>query len=134
MTISEEKPTVFFDGACPLCQREMGFYRRQNGADAIEWIDISRCGPDQLAPGLSREAALKRFHIRRPDGSLASGAAAFAELWSRLPRFRAAGRAAGLPGVRHVLEGLYRLFLPIRPKLRLFFEREAQRSDGHTRE
>jgi len=27
--------TVYYDGACPVCSREMGFYQRQAGADDI---------------------------------------------------------------------------------------------------
>ena len=25
--------TVYYDGACPVCSSEMGFYQRQDGAD-----------------------------------------------------------------------------------------------------
>lgn len=35
------KLTVYYDGACPLCRREIEFYRRRRGADAIEWVDAA---------------------------------------------------------------------------------------------
>ena len=60
---------------------------------------------------------MKRFHVRASDGRVLSGAAAFVEVWTRLPRWRWAARFAGLPGVTPLLEVGYRLFLPIRPYL-----------------
>ena len=32
-------PRVFFDGACPLCAREIEFYQKQEGASRIAWVD-----------------------------------------------------------------------------------------------
>lgn len=107
------RPVVYFDGACPLCRREIAFYRRRRGADGIEWIDLSESLADP-APDLTRAAALARFHLRDPAGRLWSGAAAFARLWQALPPFRPLGRLAALPGPAHVAEWLYRGFLMVR--------------------
>ena len=60
---------------------------------------------------------MKRFHVRASDGRVLSGAAAFVEVWTRLPRWRWAALLAGLPAVTPLLEVGYRLFLPIRPYL-----------------
>ena len=30
--------TVYFDGSCPLCRREMALYRRLPQAQSIEWV------------------------------------------------------------------------------------------------
>jgi predicted DCC family thiol-disulfide oxidoreductase YuxK len=106
--------TVYYDGACPVCTAEIAQYRRAEGADRVAFVDVSRCAPEALGPGLTREVALARMHVRREDGSLASGAAAFAELWRQLPRLSWAGRLAALPPVLWILELGYRLFLRIR--------------------
>lgn len=29
--------TVFYDGSCPLCSREIAHYRRLRGAESLKW-------------------------------------------------------------------------------------------------
>ncbi len=112
--------TVYFDGACPLCRMEIDHYRKQDGAGAICFLDVSR-SDEPLAIDLTRQRAMKRFHVRRKDGTLLSGAAAFVAVWDTLPRWRLAARLAAVPGMLVLLEAGYRVFLPVRPTLlRLF--------------
>jgi ubiquinone biosynthesis monooxygenase Coq7 len=106
--------TVYFDGACPVCSREIATYRRLRGGAAIDWVDASRCAPEALGPGLERGAALARLLARRADGTLVDGAAAFAALWRRLPAFSLLGRIAGFEPVRAVLDVGYAGFLRMR--------------------
>ena len=107
-------PTVYFDGGCPTCTREVAMYRHQPSADAVEWVDVARCGAAALGADLTREAAMARLHLRRTDGSLIGGAQAFTSLWRVLPRSAWLGRALGAgPGLR-VLEAGYRIFLVAR--------------------
>lgn len=108
--MSDAKPIVYYDGACPVCSREIAHYRTRTGADALEWVDASACAPGGLGPGLTRGRALERMHVRLPDGRLVSGAAAFAMLWRGLPGFRWLGRLVALPGIAQLAEGLYLLF------------------------
>jgi predicted DCC family thiol-disulfide oxidoreductase YuxK len=106
--------TLYFDGSCSLCRAEIGYYRRQDQDGALCFVDISESGA--IPPeGVTQERAMRRFHVRASDGHVLSGAAAFAEVWTRLPRWRWAARASSLPGVLIALEWGYRLFLPIRP-------------------
>lgn len=109
--------TVYYDGACPLCAREIAFYRRRSGAERMDWVDVAASPDAQVAPGLTREAALARFHARREDGVLVSGGAAFAEIMARLDRLRFIGRALRRRPLVDLLDFAYRAFLPIRPRL-----------------
>ncbi|NPU10428.1 DUF393 domain-containing protein [Bradyrhizobium sp. 83002] len=116
MASEPAQSTVYFDGSCPLCRAEIGYYGRTDQAGALCFVDVSKT--DAEAPeGLTRQQAMARFHVRAADGRLLSGAAAFVEVWRRLPRWRWAARVASLPGALTVLELGYRLFLPIRPFL-----------------
>lgn len=115
--------TVYYDGACPLCRAEIAHYSKQEGAEAISFVDICAAAPGALGPDLDRDKALGRFHVREADGKLIAGAAGFARVWQRLPRWRWAARLAKVPGMLTVLEGLYRVFLPIRPYISRAFGR-----------
>ncbi|MDE2606126.1 MAG: DUF393 domain-containing protein [Burkholderiales bacterium] len=108
---SQPPLTLYFDGACPVCSREIALYRRQAGAQFVDWVDVSACTPAQLGPGLTRDEALARLHLRRPDGRLVSGAEAFTTLWRCLPGWAWAGRLLGTPPLLWVLEAGYRAFL-----------------------
>lgn len=119
--------TIYFDGSCPLCQAEIGYYRRSDEAGALCFIDVSKTGAD-TPEGLTQRDAMARFHVRAADGRMLSGAAAFAEVWARLPKWRWAARIAALPGVLPVLELSYRVFLPVRPYLSRFAGRLLRRS------
>ena len=107
--------TVYFDGACPVCSREIAFYRRQPGADACPWVDAAACAEPALGPGLPRSAALGRFHVRRADGELVDGMRGFAALWQVLPRTAWLGRLASFGPVPRLLDAGYRTFLALRP-------------------
>lgn len=112
----EKDMTVYYDGACPLCSAEIGLYGSREGGDRICFLNVAENETDTGAD-LDKDQALKRFHVRLADGTLLSGARAFIEVWRTLPGWRWLARIASLPGIPTLLEGLYRIFLPIRPML-----------------
>ena len=107
---------VFYDGACPVCRREIGVYRDLTPVEPVEFCDVSQQAVP-LPAELTREQALARFHVRYADGRIESGARAFIALWERLPYWRWLARVGRLPGVAGVMEIAYRGFLRIRPMI-----------------
>ncbi|MCL7464290.1 DUF393 domain-containing protein [Phaeovulum sp. NW3] len=105
--------TVWYDGACPLCAREIALMRRLDRRGAIRFVDA--CDPASPCP-LDRAQIMARFHAAE-GGRLVSGAAAFAAMWRAIPVLRPLGIVAGWPGVRLLFEAAYRLFLRLRPRL-----------------
>lgn len=116
---SPDRVTVWFDAECPLCVREIALMRRLDRRGAIEFINVH----DGAACPLDRETLLARLHARDVDGQLLSGAAAFAAMWRALPLLRPLGLAARWRPCLAVLEGGYRLFLRLRPRLQSLVRR-----------
>jgi predicted DCC family thiol-disulfide oxidoreductase YuxK len=108
--------TVLYDGACPLCRREIGLYKGMRPHTPLCFADVSDAAAT-LPPGTTRDQLMARFHVRRPDGQLLSGAEAFLALWATLPGWRWLATAGRLPGALWTMERCYRGFLKVRPSM-----------------
>ena len=111
--------TVWYDGGCPLCSREIALMRRLDRAGRIGFVDA---GDPAVACPLDRGELLARFHAREGD-TLLSGAAAFAAMWRAIPVLRPLGLAARWPVCGWLLERGYRWFLRWRPALQRWMGR-----------
>jgi predicted DCC family thiol-disulfide oxidoreductase YuxK len=111
--------TVWYDGDCPLCQREISWLRRLDRRAAIAFINVAAGGTCPI----DRSALLARFHAQEAGGPLVSGAAAFAAMWRAIPGLRPFGLLARNPAMLWVLERVYRAFLILRPGLQAIARR-----------
>lgn len=116
--MSSDRLTVWHDGNCPMCQREIAVMRRLDKRAAIDFIDIHEAGPQDCP--ISAEALLARFHAME-DGKLLSGAAAFAAMWRAIPVLRPFGMLARFRPFLWLLDKLYVRFLKVRPRLQRLF-------------
>lgn len=105
--------TVYHDGGCPLCIREIALMRWLDRAHRIHFVDAA--DPAGSCP-LDRRELLERLHAVE-DGVMLTGVAAFAAMWRAIPILRPFGMAARWPLVERVLEAVYRWFLQHRPLL-----------------
>jgi len=105
--------TVWHDGKCPLCRREIALMRRLDKRHAIRFVDASEGA--SVCP-TDRATLLARFHASE-DGRMLSGAAAFAAMWRAIPLLRPLGLAATNRIVLSLPEAAYGAFLRWRPSL-----------------
>ena len=105
---------VWYDGACPLCLREIALMRRLDKRRAINFVDVA---PSDAVCPIDRTLLLARFHAQEAGGPVLSGAAAFAAMWRAIPVLRPLGLIARNGVVLALLERTYVLFLKIRPRL-----------------
>jgi predicted DCC family thiol-disulfide oxidoreductase YuxK len=109
-------PVIYYDGSCPLCTVEINHYASRIDGSKLHLVDVS-AESAELGSDLTTENAMRRFHVRKADGELVSGAKAFAEIWRVLPGWTWASRLASIPGVLPLMEVLYRSFLVFRPAI-----------------
>lgn len=71
--------TLFYDGICPLCLREIRALERL-GDERLQLVDIHSYGPASGEP--TRESMLLRLHLRTAEGRWLSGIDATVKAWS----------------------------------------------------
>jgi predicted DCC family thiol-disulfide oxidoreductase YuxK len=110
---------VWYDGACPLCLREIALMRRLDKRGAITFVDVA---DENTTCPIDRATLLARFHALE-DGALLSGAAAFAAMWRAIPILRPLGLLARNRFILKILDRLYAQFLRVRPHIQRWLQR-----------
>lgn len=103
--------TVFYDGRCGLCDREIAFYRRRARPGSVRWLNIWDQPPELAAAGLTPALCLQQLHLLDEQQHLHTGVNAFVRLWQTVPALAWLARLARFAPVRWLLSAGYRLFL-----------------------
>ena len=122
---------VFYDGACPLCVREINLLRRKDHAGRIRFTDIAADGFDATSIGIPWSRLMERIHGRLPDGTIIEGVEVFRRLYAAIG-FRGLVTATRLPGVKQALDASYQLFAKNRLRLTGRCSDESCPTHGHT--
>lgn len=107
---------VFFDGACPLCAREMAVLRRWDRRGQIRFTDIAHADFDARQHGPTQDEFMAQMHGRLPDGTWLRGVEVFRQVYS-IVGFRPLVALTRLPVVAPLLDAAYRVFARNRPRL-----------------
>lgn len=105
--------TVFYDGSCSVCCREMQGYQRNNPQNRLIFIDISQHDFSAQKYGRTEQGFMARMHVRDADGTYATGVAAFMLIWQAYPKnsvYPLLSRIVGLPGIIQLARLCYYLF------------------------
>ena len=73
--------TVFFDGACPICVREIALMRRLDRRRQLEFCDFSVQEYDAASSGFAAADLGAVIHARWADGSVITGVEVFRAMW-----------------------------------------------------
>ena len=87
--------TLFYDGDCPLCAREIRHLRRHADPACLLFTDVADPAFEAPAPGMSSQQFRDLLHARFADGQWVKGLDATYWSW----------RAAGLGRWQHLLPG-----------------------------
>lgn len=100
---------VFFDGACPICRREINMIERWDRSHRIWFTDIAKSDFDAKEWGIDQKTLMDELHARLPDGSWVKGVEAFRQIYSLV----GLGWIVSISrwhGISQILEGMYRIF------------------------
>ena len=107
--------TVFYDGACGVCSREMTHYR-SIADQRLLFVDISAADFDAASYGKSAAEFQAMLHVRDGEGRYFTGVEAFRRLWESLPSpfYPLLSGLVGLPGIHFAARTGYALFARFR--------------------
>ena len=79
--MTEYPLTVFFDGACPICNREIALMKRLDRRQQLEFCDFSAQEYDAASSGFATADLATVIHARWSDGSVITGVDVFRAMW-----------------------------------------------------
>jgi predicted DCC family thiol-disulfide oxidoreductase YuxK len=132
---------LLYDGACPLCLREVNFLqRRDGGRGLVAFVDIADDNYDPAAHGgVDFETAMGRIHAVLPDGTVIRNVEVFRRVYEVLGMGWVYALTK-LPVVGAIADWLYgvwadyRLVLTGRPNLATVVAERHQRLECKTQE
>lgn len=118
MNQSENKITVYYDGACPSCIKDRESYEKMAGqaGEDVCWFDITGQDEQLRKMGIDPHKAMTELHVRDQHQRVLSELDAYILLMNRIPRLKPLGWLPGLPVIRPVLSTLYRWMVKRRLK------------------
>jgi len=110
MDSKDDKLTVYYDGSCPSCIKDMHTYDRLaiKAGNPVTWVDITGREEHLRQVGIDPVRALMELHIRDQNQHVLSEMEAYIALMNRVPRLKPLAWLIGLPVLRTLLARLYR--------------------------
>ena len=102
--------TVYYDGICSLCSREIAHYKKIAPPNIIRWVDVNKDISELSNYGISQIDALKYLHVIDQTGQIRIGADAFELIWSLLPRWKFLSIIIRVPIVKYFAKYVYTIF------------------------
>lgn len=102
--------TVYYDGICKMCSKEINYYKKIAPPKCLRWVDIARNGNALENYNVSQQEALLYLHVKDASGKLHIGVDAFKVIWSHLPNWRWLSILLNFSPIHFLAQKLYILF------------------------
>ena len=106
--------TVYYDGKCGLCRREIEYYKRVAPPGGFLWQDIANDPASLTDLDVSQADALRRLHARDAAGTVYVGVAAFIAIWQGLNYWKYLALIFKLPLLKAIASVVYDRFADYR--------------------
>jgi len=108
---------MLYDGLCRFCTAGARRLEAWMRLGSVECVDFQRPGALDRFPGLTHERCMERLHLVTPDGRVFGGVEAIARAVLTRPVLGKAALLYFVPGLRQLLDGLYRIIAANRYRL-----------------
>ena len=116
--MSVVKRTIYYDGLCQLCSREIDTFRAFVTDGSLAYVDISLPEFDAAAHGVDPVLVNRHMHVRDEEtGRMLVGVDALLGMWECVPGFRWLAKLARLPVFNWFARIGYAVFAWVRPML-----------------
>jgi predicted DCC family thiol-disulfide oxidoreductase YuxK len=116
--VDTPRRTIFFDGECPLCSREIEMFQRRVTDGSLAYVDISDPKFQPAEFGVDAKLVHRQMHVRNDEtGRMMIGLDALIAMWECVPGFRWLATLNRRPVFRQLGQVGYAIFAWIRPKL-----------------
>ena len=102
--------SVFFDGKCNLCSKEINYYRRIAPKNTFNWVDITKIPGELDKFEIKLSDGLRLMHVADSNGNISTGVDAFIIMWKQIKYWKFLGLFVSLPIVKQIANLLYRYF------------------------
>ena len=102
--------SVFFDGKCNLCSKEINYYRRIAPKNTFNWVDITKTPGELDKFEIKLSDGLRLMHVADSNGNIFNGVDAFIIMWKQIKYWKILGLFVSLPIVKQIANLLYRYF------------------------
>jgi len=102
--------SVFFDGKCNLCSKEINYYRRIAPKNTFNWVDITKTPGELDKFEIKLSDGLRLMHVADSRGNIFTGVDAFIIMWKQIKYWKFLGLFVSLPIVKQIANLLYQYF------------------------
>ncbi len=102
--------SVFFDGKCNLCSKEINYYQRIAPKNTFNWVDITKTPGELDKFEIKLSDGLRLMHVADSRGNIFTGVDAFIIMWKQIKYWKILGLFVSLPIVKQIANLLYRYF------------------------
>ena len=102
--------SVFFDGKCNLCSKEINYYQRIAPKNTFNWVDITKTPSELDKFEIKLSDGLRLMHVADSNGNIFTGVDAFIIMWKQIKYWKILGLFVSLPIVKQIANLLYQYF------------------------
>ena len=102
--------TVFYDGKCSLCSKEINYYKTIANPKNFTWLDVAN-NPNYLKSiDVNLSDALMQLHVLDNKNNIYVGVDAFIIIWRNLRFWRILSFIVSFPVIKQIANVFYKKF------------------------